>query len=160
MFDSNSVISVIPVDAIFSPVTRVNYIIEDFRVGEKTDCEKIVLEVWTSGAMAPLDAVSRAASILKKYFSLLIDFEAEEEEAESGEVAETAAANDIMAKPITELDLSVRSYNCLKSSNINTIGELLKYDKDSLMKIKNFGKKVIYRNIRKTSNLRLESGGV
>ncbi len=141
LFDSNSVISVIPVDSIFSPVVRVNYIIEDFRVGEKTDCEKIVMEVWTSGAMAPLDSVSKAASILKKYFSLLTEFEPEEEEGEAGEIAETSAANDILNKPITELDLSVRSFNCLKSSNINTIGDLLNYDKNSLMKIKNFGKK-------------------
>lgn len=141
LFDSNSVISVIPVDSIFSPVTRVNYIIEDFRVGEKTDCEKIVLEVWTSGAIAPLDAVSKSAAILKKYFSLLTEFEAEEEEGEPGESPESSAASDILAKPITELDLSVRSFNCLKSSNINTIGDLMKFDKDALMKIKNFGKK-------------------
>jgi DNA-directed RNA polymerase subunit alpha len=141
LFDSNSVISVIPVDSIFSPVVRVNYIIEDFRVGEKTDCEKVILEVWTSGAMAPLEAVSKSALILKKYFSLLTEFEPEEEEGEIGEIAETSAANDILSKPITDLDLSVRSFNCLKSSNINTIGDLMNYDKNSLMKIKNFGKK-------------------
>jgi DNA-directed RNA polymerase subunit alpha len=141
LFDSNSVISVIPVDSIFSPVVRVNHNIEDFRVGEKTDCEKIVMEVWTSGAIPPLDAVSKSAAILKKYFSLLTEFEPEEEEGEAGEALETSAVNDILAKPITELDLSVRSFNCLKSSNINTIGELMKFDKDALMKIKNFGKK-------------------
>jgi len=140
LFDSNSVISVIPIDAIFSPVVKVNYAIEDFRVGEKTDCEKVVLEVWTSGTMAPVDAVSKAALILKKYFSLLVGFEAEEE-SEILEASEEIASDDILSKPITDLELSVRSYNCLKSSNINTIGDLLKYDKESLMKIKNFGKK-------------------
>lgn len=140
LFDSNSVISVIPVDAIFSPVVRVNYIIEDYRVGEKTDCEKVILEVWTSGVISPVEAVSSAAALLKKYFSLFVEFEAEEEEAEA-DTTEAVSGNDILAKPITDLDLSVRSYNCLKSSNIVTIGDLLSYDKGSLMKIKNFGKK-------------------
>jgi DNA-directed RNA polymerase subunit alpha len=141
LFDSNSVISVIPVDAIFSPVARVNYSIDDFRVGEKTDCEKVVLEIWTSGAISPSDAVSKAAAILKKYFSLFMDFEPEDEIVEAGEASEASVSSDILSKPITELELSVRSYNCLKSSNINTIGELMQYDKDALMKIKNFGKK-------------------
>ncbi len=161
LFDSNSVISVIPIDAIFSPVTRVNYIIEDYRVGEKTDCEKVVLEVWTSGVIAPVDAVSKAASILKKYFSLFVDFEAEEETAVASEVSEVVVNNDILAKPITELDLSVRSFNCLKSSNINTIGDLMKYDKDSLMKIKNFGKKSLTEIAEKLQlyGLSMEDGG-
>lgn len=141
LFDSNSVISVIPIDAIFSPVARVNYTIEDFRVGEKTDCEKVVMEVWTSGAISPTDAVSKAAAILKKYFSLFMDFEPEDEVLETGDSSEASVSSDILSKPITELELSVRSYNCLKSSNINTIGELMEYDTDSLMKIKNFGKK-------------------
>ena len=141
LFDSNSVISVIPVDAIFTPIERVNYVIEDYRVGEKTDCEKVVLEIWTSGVIDPVEAVTKAATILKKYFSLLIEFEAEEELDSADEALESEVSNDVLSKPITELDLSVRSFNCLKSSNINTIGELMNYDRDALMKIKNFGKK-------------------
>lgn len=141
LFDSNSVISVIPVDAVFSPIVRVNYMIEDYRVGEKTDCEKVVLEVWTSGAISPVDAVSKSASILKKYFSLFVEFEEEEDLQETEEASETTADNDILSRPISDLDLSVRSSNCLKSAAINTIGELMQYDKDALMKIKNFGKK-------------------
>jgi DNA-directed RNA polymerase subunit alpha len=129
------------VDAVFSPIVRVNYMIEDYRVGEKTDCEKVVLEAWTSGAISPVDAVSKAASILKKYFSLFVEFEEEEDLQETEETAEATGDNDIMARPISDLDLSVRSSNCLKSANINTIGELMNYDKDALMKIKNFGKK-------------------
>lgn len=141
VMDSNSVISVIPVDAIFSPIVKVNYNVEEFRVGEKTDCEKIVLEVWTNGTIEPVDAVSDAAAILKKYFSLFVNFEEEEELESTPASYDPGVSNDVMAKQIDELDLSVRSYNCLKSANINTIGDLIEYDKDDLMKIKNFGKK-------------------
>jgi DNA-directed RNA polymerase subunit alpha len=141
LLDSNSVISVIPVDAIFSPIVRVNYMIEDYRVGEKTDCEKATMELWTTGVISPIDSMSKAAAILKKYFSLFVEFESEEEEVVKLDSSEVAVSDDILSKSVTELELSVRSFNCLKSSNINTIGELLKYDRDSLMKIKNFGKK-------------------
>jgi DNA-directed RNA polymerase subunit alpha len=141
LLDSNSVISVIPVDAIFTPVTRVNYFIEDFRVGERTDCEKVVLEVWTDGTIEPEDAVSKASAILMKYFSLFVNFKPEEDYDLDEEAGEGTPENDILAKPIEELELSVRSFNCLKGAGINTIGDLLKYDRDSLMKIKNFGKK-------------------
>ncbi|OHD55989.1 MAG: DNA-directed RNA polymerase subunit alpha [Spirochaetes bacterium GWF1_51_8] len=139
--DSNSVIAVIPVDAIFSPIQKVNFIVEDTRVGEKTDCEKIVMEVWSDGTISPIDAMSDAASILKKYFSLFVEFEEEEEIGTSASTSEAGPSDDVLSKPIDELDLSVRSYNCLKSANINSIGDLITYDKDSLMKIKNFGKK-------------------
>ncbi len=141
VMDSNSVISVIPIDAIFSPIRRVNFLVEDYRVGERTDCEKIVMEVWTDGTISPIDAVSDASAILKKYFSLFVEFEEEEEIAVTGYTADLSGGNDLMSKQIDELDLSVRSFNCLKSANIHTIGDLLKFDKDSLMKIKNFGKK-------------------
>ncbi len=159
LFDSNSVISVIPVDAIFSPVVRVNYVIEDYRVGEKTDCEKVVLEVWTSGAMDPVSSVSKAAAILKKYFSVFVEFEEEEELAESEDASESSSDNNIMARPISDLDLSVRSSNCLKSASINTIGELMDYDKESLMKIKNFGKKSLTEIEEKLQMYGLSLGG-
>lgn len=140
--DSNSIISEIPIDAIFSPIIKVNYTIEDYRVGEKTDCEKVLVELTTDGTIDPIDAMSDGAAILKKYFSMLVNFE-EEEEILPDEVIEEEEelVTDITAKPIEDLDLSVRSYNCLKSAEVNTIGLLLEYDRDSLMKIKNFGKK-------------------
>jgi DNA-directed RNA polymerase subunit alpha len=141
IMDSNSAISEIPIDALFSPVVRVNYNIEDYRVGERTDCEKIILEVWTDGTIDPIDAVSDASAILKKYFSLFVDFEEEEEYIPEASSADAEIDSDLLSKQIEELDLSVRSYNCLKSANIYTIGDLLNYDKDDLMKIKNFGKK-------------------
>jgi len=142
MINSMSVISEIPIDAIFSPILKVNYLIEDYRVGDKTNCEKIVFEVWTDGTIEPIDAMSDASYILQKYFSMLIEFDAdvdieELEEEESGEDID----NDILSKSIDELELSVRSYNCLKSANISTVGELLEYDKNALLNIKNFGKK-------------------
>jgi len=160
LLDSNSVISVIPVDAIFSPITRVNYYIEDFRVGERTDCEKVILEVWTSSIISPEDAVSKASAILMKYFSLFVNFKPEEDVDLTEEASESIVENDILLKQIDELELSVRSYNCLKGANISTIGELLKYDKDSLMKIKNFGKKSLNEIAEKLSvyNLNLVEG--
>ena len=144
LLDSNSIISVIPVDAIFSPIMRVNFLIEDYRVGERTDNEKVIIEVWTDGTVLPEDAVMRAAAIIMKYFSVLVKkeyFDAEEELSEEVEEKEMVNQNDIKLRSIDILELSVRSYNCLKGVGVNTIGELLKYDKESLMKIKNFGKK-------------------
>ncbi len=159
VMDSGSVISVIPIDALFSPIIKVNYNIEEFRVGEKTDCEKIVFEIWTDGTIDPIDAMSDAASILKKYYSLLVDFEEEEEvEIPSGSV-DNGVSNDILSKQIDELDLSVRSYNCLKSAEITTIGELLEYDRGDLMKIKNFGKKSLTEISDKLFSYGLSLGG-
>lgn len=134
-------ISVIPIDAIFSPIDRVNFLIEEYRVGEKTDCEKIVLEVWTGGTLNPVDAVADASFILKSYFSMFMNFEAVEEVPMLG-VAETVSPEEeILQKTVESLDLSVRSLNCLQSENIATIGQLLSYSRDDLMKIKNFGRK-------------------
>jgi len=134
-------ISVIPIDAIFSPIDRVNFLIEEYRVGEKTDCEKIVLELWTGGIINPADAIADASFILKSYFSIFMNFEPEEEIVLTN-VAETLSSQDeVLIKTVESLDLSVRSLNCLQAENIATIGELLSYSKEDLMKIKNFGKK-------------------
>ncbi|MEJ5283813.1 MAG: DNA-directed RNA polymerase subunit alpha [Brevinematia bacterium] len=140
LLDSNSVISVIPIDAIFSPVLRVNYYIEDYRVGEKTDCEKVVLEIWTNGGLSPIDALTGAAKILKKYFSIFVGFEPEDDES-SVDVAVVTSRDDIMSKSIADLELSVRSSNCLRAANISTIGQLMSYTKQDLLNIKNFGRK-------------------
>lgn len=134
-------ISVIPIDAIFSPIDRVNFLIEEFRVGEKTDCEKIVLEVWTCGVIDPADAIADASFILKSYFSMFMNFEPIEELIIPGVPESISPEDEILQRSVESLDLSVRSLNCLQSENIATIGELLNYDKDELMKIKNFGKK-------------------
>ncbi|MGC8764644.1 MAG: DNA-directed RNA polymerase subunit alpha [Brevinematia bacterium] len=140
LMDSNSVISVIPIDAIFSPVLRVNYFIEDYRVGEKTDCEKVILEIWTNGGLSPMDALTIAARILKRYFSIFAGIEPEEEEG-TGDMAVATTRDDILSRSIAELELSVRASNCLKAANISTIGQLLEYSKQDLLNIKNFGRK-------------------
>ncbi len=134
-------ISVIPIDAIFSPIDRVNFLIEEFRVGEKTDCEKIVMEVWTGGTINPVDAVADASFILKSYFSMFMNFEAVEEVVMPGVADSVSPEEEVMQKSVESLDLSVRSLNCLQSENIATIGQLLSYSKEDLMKIKNFGRK-------------------
>lgn len=134
-------LNVIPIDAIFSPIDRVNFIIEEFRVGDRTDCEKIVLEVWTGGCIKPADAIADASVILKNYFSMFINFEPIEEIIMPGVPEAASAAEEILSRPVESLDLSVRSLNCLQSENIATIGELIGYSTDELMKIKNFGKK-------------------
>lgn len=161
VLDSQSVISLIPIDAIFSPIRKVNCVVEDYRVKEKTNCEKVVIEVWTDGTIDPVDAMSDASAILKKYFSMFVNFEEEEEMYATGDASDMNSDNDMLAKQIDELDLSVRSYNCLKSANINTIGDLLRYDKDALMKIKNFGKKSLTEISEKLSlyDLSLASNG-
>ncbi len=147
LLDSNSVISVIPIDAIFSPVLRVNYYIEDYRVGEKTDCEKLILEIWTNGGLLPMDALNCAAKILKKYFSIFAGIEPEEEEL--GELAVATTRDDILSKSIAELELSVRASNCLRAANISTIGQLMEYSKQDLLNIKNFGRKSLNEILEK-----------
>lgn len=134
-------ISVIPIDAIFSPIDRVNFLIEEFRVGEKTDCEKIVLEVWTGGIINPVDAVADASFILKSYFSMFVNFDSMEEVTIPSFSDHISAEDEVMQKTVESLDLSVRSLNCLQSEQIATIGQLLSYSKDELMKIKNFGRR-------------------
>ncbi|MGL4561766.1 MAG: DNA-directed RNA polymerase subunit alpha [Brevinema sp.] len=134
-------ISVIPIDAIFSPIDRVNFLIEEHRVGEKTDCEKIVLEVWSGGIINPADAVADASFILKSYFSMFMNFEPIEEVTMPGVSDSLSAEDAVLMRTVESLDLSVRSLNCLQSENIATIGQLLSYSRDELMKIKNFGRK-------------------
>ncbi len=148
LLDSNSIISVIPIDAIFSPVLRVNYYIEDYRVGEKTDCEKVVLEITTNGIINPMDALDTAAKILKKYFSIFGGYEPEEDES-GVDVAIAASKDDILSKSIADLELSVRSSNCLRAANISTIGQLMTYTKQDLLNIKNFGRKSLTEIIDK-----------
>lgn len=150
-------IGTIPIDAIFSPITKVNYKIENYRVGQRTDYEKVILEVWTDGSIKPDDAVAQAAKILKEYFSNFINFE-EEEEEEIEEIDEEAERyRALFDTTIEELELSVRSSNCLRVAGIRTIGDLIQKNEEDLEKIKNLGKKSINEIISrlKTLNLRL-----
>ncbi len=134
-------VDVIPIDAIFSPVRKVNFQVEDTRVGQATDYNKLIVEVWTDGSVLPQDAVAYAAKILKDHLTIFINFE-EEPEAEEEAVDETRDRMvENLSRPVEELELSVRSANCLKNSNIRHIYELVEKTEAEMLKTKNFGRK-------------------
>jgi DNA-directed RNA polymerase subunit alpha len=136
-------VGVVPIDAIFMPVRKVNYTVEDTRVGQSVDFDRLILEVWTNGSIDPEEAISRAAELLIdqfRPFALLAKSEADLAGAEVS-VGSTGGAPSPTDLSIEELDLSVRAYNCLKRANIYTVGDLLKKTERELMDIKNFGKK-------------------
>jgi DNA-directed RNA polymerase subunit alpha len=134
-------IGVIPVDSMFSPIRKINYQVENTRVGQITDYDKLTLEVWTDGSIRPDEAVSLAAKILNTHISLFVNLT---EQVDDVEIASDRQEEDRERKldmTIEELDLSVRSYNCLKRAGINTVGELVRKTEDEMMKVRNLGKK-------------------
>jgi len=134
-------IGVIPVDSIFSPIRRVNYTIEHTRVGNKTNFDKLTLEVWTNGTIKPDEACSWGAKILKEHLELFLSLT---DDADTIEVMQEKDENDrnkLMEMTIEELDLSVRSYNCLKRAGINTVSELCAKTEEEMIKVRNLGKK-------------------
>jgi len=134
-------IGVIPVDAVFSPIKKVNYVVTNARVGQITDYDKLTLEVWTDGSVLPEDAVAFAAKILKEQMTPFINFEEEPEPEEEEEEEQEEALNENLFRPVSELELSVRSANCLKNANITYIGELVQKTEAEMLKTKNFGRK-------------------
>jgi len=135
------VVGTIPMDAIFSPVTKVKYMIEPCRVGERNDYDKLVLEVWTDGTISPENALAEAAKIAKDHFTVFVNFN-DSDIAGSDELDEIDDKVSVILKtPVEELELSVRSSNCLKNANIRTIGELTRKTEDDIAKTRNFGKK-------------------
>ena len=134
-------IGTIPIDAIFSPIKKVNYTITNARVGQITDYDKLTLEVWTNGCVHPEDAVAYAAKILKDQLNIFINFEEEPETAEEEEVENQEGLNENLLKSVDELELSVRSANCLKHANIKLIGELVQKTESEILATKNFGRK-------------------
>jgi DNA-directed RNA polymerase subunit alpha len=134
-------IGTIPIDAIFSPVKKVNFTVTHARVGQQTDYDRLNLEVWTDGAILPADAVAYAAKILKDQLTVFINFDEEVEMPEEIAVLEEGAVNENLYKPVEELELSVRAYNCLKNAEIKFIGELVQRTEQEMLKTKNFGKK-------------------
>jgi DNA-directed RNA polymerase subunit alpha len=135
------VVGTIPMDAIFSPVKRVKYAIEDTRVGQRSDYDKLVLEIWTDGTIAPEDALAEAAKIAKDHFSIFINFDEEELGGDEEVDEKEEQIKTFLNTPVEELELSVRSSNCLKNANIKTIGDLTNRTEDELGKTRNFGKK-------------------
>jgi DNA-directed RNA polymerase subunit alpha len=136
-------IGVIPIDAMYSPIINVRYTIEPTRVGQQTDFEKLVIEIQTDGSIAPDDALTHAAKILKEHIQLFINFESEPQSgSDSGESeTELARIRDILRIPVDELELSVRSHNVLRSGTIATLGDLVRRDISELLKFRNFGRK-------------------
>ena len=141
--DENSPIGTIPIDAVFSPITRVNYMVTNARVGQKTDYDKLTLEVWTDGSIAPEDAVSFAAKILKDQVTIFINFDegSEPEILNKSKEPEKPKYNENLCRNVEELELSVRSANCLKNASINKIYQLVQKSEAEMLKTKNFGRK-------------------
>lgn len=141
--DEEAPVGTIPIDAVFSPVSRVNYVVGNARVGQRTDYDKLTLEVWTDGSVIPEDAVAYAAKIFKDQMSIFINFDEEAEPdtaAKSGE-DEKPQFNENLYRSVEELELSVRSANCLKNAEINKIYQLVQKTEAEMLKTKNFGRK-------------------
>ncbi|MDD5705056.1 MAG: DNA-directed RNA polymerase subunit alpha [Kiritimatiellae bacterium] len=137
-------IGVIPIDSIFSPVTRVNFGVEHTRIGHRTDYEKLVLEVWTDGRVSPEEALRTGASILRHQFDVFMDYSSEEDESEEPgrqEDADRERLRKVLAMSVNEIELSVRAANCLNNANITTVGELAGKTEADMLKYRNFGKK-------------------
>ncbi len=135
------VVGTIPMDAIFTPVPKVKYSIEPCRVGQRNDYDKLILEIWTDGTISPEDALADAAKIAKDYFAIFVNFnESEYSSSDDGEEGDTRI-RQLLDTKVEDLELSVRSSNCLKNANIHTLGELTKKTEDDITKTRNFGKK-------------------
>jgi len=140
-FDEDLGIGYIPVDSIHAPVRKVNYTVEDARLGQKTDYDRLTLEVWTNGAISPQDAVAMAAKILKDHMAIFINFEEANDDVVDFPSTEDERVLDQLNRSVDELELSVRSYNCLKNANIKTIYDLVTKTEPEMLKTKNFGRK-------------------
>ncbi|PIQ96447.1 MAG: DNA-directed RNA polymerase subunit alpha [Nitrospinae bacterium CG11_big_fil_rev_8_21_14_0_20_56_8] len=134
-------VQMIPVDSIFTPIEKVNYRVENTRVGQSADYDSLVMEMWTNGGISPEDAVAHAAKIVKDHMQIFINFDEEPEpvQPQVDEKKQKVLVN--LAKSVEELELSVRSYNCLKNANIQTIAELVQKNDSEMLKTRNFGRK-------------------
>jgi DNA-directed RNA polymerase subunit alpha len=138
---AGSPIGTIPVDSLFSPVRKVNYQVTNARVGQQTDFDRLALEVWTDGSVSPHDAVAFAAKILKEQLTVFINFEETEEPSLVESAPQETKLNENLFRSVDELELSVRSANCLQQANIKTIGDLVQKTEAEMLKTKNFGRK-------------------
>jgi DNA-directed RNA polymerase subunit alpha len=148
-------IGMLPVDSIFTPVTRVNFLVENTRVGQITDYDKLTLEVWTNGTIAPDDAVSYGAKLLNEHLALFIDLSDNAKNTEILVEKEEGKKEKVLEMSIEELDLSVRSYNCLKRAGINTVEDLACKTEEEMMKVRNLGKKSLEEVLNKLAELGL-----
>jgi DNA-directed RNA polymerase subunit alpha len=135
-------IGLIPIDSIFSPILNVNFTVENTRVGQRTDFEKLILDIKTDGSITPDDALTYSGKILRDHINLFINFDIEPEEEETSEIdEEMLRIKKLLKMSVDELELSVRSHNCLKAANIKTIGDLVKRDEQEMLRFRNFGRK-------------------
>lgn len=153
-------IGTIPIDSIYTPIVNVRYDVENVRIGERNDFEKLTLEVQTDGSITPEEAVSNSAKILKDHIQMFINFDAEpeEEKVESEKDAESERLRKILTTSVDDLELSVRSHNCLKAANIKTLSDLVKRDESEMLKFRNFGRKSLAELIEIVENYGLEFG--
>ena len=151
----NMPIGVLPVDSIYTPVQKVSYHVENTRVGQKSDYDKLTLEVWTNGSINPQEGISLAAKVLVEHLNLFIDLTEHVSNVEIMVEKEEDQKEQVLEMTIEELDLSVRSYNCLKRAGINTVEELANKSEDDMMKVRNLGKKSLEEVIQKLEELGL-----
>ncbi len=149
------IIGVIPVDSIYTPVNKVNYTVENTRVGQITDFDKLVLEVWTNGTIDPHDAVSLAAKVMNEHLNLFIDLSESAKNTEIMIEKEESKKEKVLETTIEELDLSVRSYNCLKRAGINTVQDLTNKSENDMMKVRNLGRKSLEEVVAKLDSMGL-----
>src|SRR5690242_19240046 len=140
-YDEDLPIGYIPIDSVHSPVRKVNYTVEAARLGQMTDYDKLTLEVWTNGAISPQDSIGQAAKLLKDHMAIFINFEEVPEQPEEAPERSLDKLSEQLNRSVEELELSVRSYNCLKNANIQTIGELVQKTEAEMLRTKNFGRK-------------------
>ncbi len=141
-FDDDLQVDYIPVDSVHSPVKKMNFHVEAARLGQDTDYDKLTMEVWTNGSVSPEHAIGLAAKLIKDHMAIFINFEEEAEDPVEMPIAPTISpVNEHLDKSVDELELSVRSYNCLKNANIKTIRDLVQKSENEMLKTKNFGRK-------------------
>jgi DNA-directed RNA polymerase subunit alpha len=148
-------IGIIPIDSIYTPVRKVNYTVENTRVGQVTDYDKLTLEVWTNGSIKPDEAISLGAKILSEHLNLFIDLSDHAKHTEIMVEKEETKKEKVLEMTIEELDLSVRSYNCLKRAGINTVEDLTNKTEEDMMKVRNLGRKSLEEVLQKLNALGL-----
>jgi DNA-directed RNA polymerase subunit alpha len=148
-------IGVLPIDSIYTPIERVNYQVENTRVGQRTDYDKLTMDVWTDSSITPSESISLAAKILTEHLAMFVDLTDEAKNAEIMVEKEETHKEKMLEMTIEELDLSVRSYNCLKRAGINTVQELTNKTEADMMKVRNLGRKSLEEVKAKLNDLGL-----
>lgn len=152
----NQALNVLPIDSIFTPVKKVNYSVENTRVGQRVDFDKLTIDVWTDGSLKPYEALSLAAKVMTGHLELFIDLSETAKHTQVMVEKEESKKEKILEMPIEELELSVRSYNCLKRAGITTVQDLANKSEADMMKVRNLGKKSLDEVINKLHSLDLE----